>query len=297
MNPTPQSSAPTKVQKTALITGGSSGIGQGIAIVLAEHGYDVAVTYNRNPEGAEQTRADVEALGRKCLVYEAHFQDIGTAERLVGEAHEAFGHLDVMVCNAAKDARHSILTVTPEEISEMMTIDFAGYLLLAGAAARHMVRDGVKGNIFFITSTRGERAYADDVIYGGLKAAINRSCQSIALDLAPHGIRVNCVAPGATRVRPPRPRPQAQPGQPAWYPVESAIPLGRQGTPRDNGELIAFLASDKASYITGTTIRVDGGLILSGPPEGWAEAHIVNPAWTKRHYDRIVTESNGIKED
>jgi NAD(P)-dependent dehydrogenase (short-subunit alcohol dehydrogenase family) len=165
-----------------------------------------------------------------------------------------------------------------------MRIDFAGYLLLAGAAARHMVRDNIKGSIFFITSTRGERAYAEDVIYGGLKAAINRSCQSIALDLAPYGIRVNCIAPGATQVRPNRPI------NPDFIPLSKAVPLGRMGTPRDNGELVAFLASDKATYITGTTIRVDGGLILSGPPEGWAEAHIINPSWTKRHYDKLMGE-------
>ncbi|MDR1263605.1 MAG: SDR family oxidoreductase [Oscillospiraceae bacterium] len=268
--------------KVAMVTGGSSGIGQGIAIVLAEHGYDVAITYNRNPEGAEQTRADIEALGRRCLIYQASFQDTSLPAKLVDEVHEAYGRIDVMCCNAAKDSRNSILTVTPEEIEEMMRIDFAGYLLLAGAAARHMVRDGIKGSIFFTTSTRGERAYAEDVIYGGLKAAINRSCQSIALDLAPYGIRANCIAPGATRVRPPR---EPQPGQ---FGLEKAVPLGRMGTPRDSGELVAFLASGKASYITGTTIRVDGGLILSGPPEGWAEAHIINPKWTKRHYDRLM---------
>jgi NAD(P)-dependent dehydrogenase (short-subunit alcohol dehydrogenase family) len=274
----------THAAKVALITGGSSGIGQGIAIVLAEHGYDVAITYNRNPEGAEQTRGDIEALGRRCLIYQASFQDTSAPAKLVDEVHAAYGRIDVMCCNAAKDSRHSILTVTPEEIEEMTRVDFAGYLLLAGAAARHMVRDGIKGSIFFTTSTRGERAYAEDVVYGGLKAAINRSCQSIALDLAPYGIRVNCVAPGATRVRPKR---EPRPGE---IGLEKAVPLGRMGTPRDNGELVAFLASDKAGYITGTTIRVDGGLILSGPPEGWAEAHIVNPNWTKRHYDRLMSE-------
>lgn len=274
--------------KVALITGGSSGIGQGIAIVLAENGYDVAITYSRNREGAEQTRADVEARGRKCLIYEAQFRDMQTPAFLVDTVHEAYGRVDAMICNAAKDSRNSILTLTPDELLEMMQIDIGGYLLLAGAAARHMVRDKIEGSIIFITSTRGERAYADDAVYGGMKAAINRACQSIALDLAPHKIRVNCVAPGATQVRPPRSGEQ--------YPLGEAVPLKRMGTPRDNGELVNFLISDKGSYITGTTIRVDGGLILSGPPEGWAEAHIVNPVWTKRHYDKIM-EGYGKEEN
>jgi NAD(P)-dependent dehydrogenase (short-subunit alcohol dehydrogenase family) len=279
-------------RKTALITGGSSGIGQGIALTLAEQGYDVAITYNRTRDGADATREQVQRLGRTCLLYEAHFQDLNTPAWLVDATHEAFGRLDVMVCNAAKDARHSILTLTPDDLLEMMRIDIGGYLLCAGAAARHMVHDGIQGSIFFITSTRGEQAYAEDCVYGGMKAAINRACRSIALDLAPYGIRVNCVAPGATQVRPPRPGTQ--------YPLQNAVPLGRMGTPRDNGELVAFLASDKASYITGTTLRVDGGLVLPGQPEGWAPPHWINPEWHQRQHDRMIAEyfpDNPSKEE
>ena len=269
--------------RVALITGGSSGIGQGIAIVMAEHGYDVAITYGNNPSGAEETRRAVEALGRRCLCYEAHFEDPEAPARIVDAAHADLGRLDVMVCNAAIDRRHSILTVTPAELAQIMQVDFAGYLLCAGAAARHMVRDQIAGSLFFITSTHGDRAYPDDASYGGLKAGINRACQSIALDLAPYGIRAICVAPGYTKVRPDRPTPPK-------YPIEKTLPLGRQGTPRDNGELVAFLASDKAGYITGVTIRVDGGLILPGPAEGWAEAPWIAPAWKQKQYEQIVPQ-------
>lgn len=274
----------THSQRTALITGGSSGIGQGIALAMAREGYDVAITYGHNKAGAEETRTQVAALGRRCAIIEAHMEDPEAPARAVDQAHEALGRIDVLVSNAATDRRLSVLTVTPEELSWMMQVDFGSYLLCAGAAARHMIRDGIKGCLFFITSTRGERAYFDNAVYGGLKAGVNHACASIALDLAPHGIRAICIAPGATRVRP------LNPERKSAHPIEDAIPMGRMGLPADSGALIAFLASERASYITGVTIRVDGGLALMGPPEGYADAHWIDPAWTKGHYEQIMRE-------
>lgn len=134
---------------------------------------------------------------------------------------------------------------------------------------------------------RGESAHPDDFVYGGIKAAINRAAQSMALDLSPYGIRVNCVAPGATRVRENK-LPEDSPlrGKP-FYPVEHNIPLQRMGTPRNNGELIAFLASKKGSYITGTVIRVDGGLVLPGQPQGFAPSTWIDPHWVQRHREQM----------
>lgn len=272
-------------RRAALVTGGSSGIGQGVALSLAKEGYDVAITYGNNKAGAEETRAQITALGGRCAVFEAHMEDPGAPARTVDAAHEALGRIDVLVNNAAFDRRLSVLTVTPEELAQIMQVDFASYLLCAGAAARHMIRDGIKGCLFFITSTRGERAYFDNAVYGGLKAGVNHACASIALDLAPYGIRAVCVAPGATRIRP------VNPDQEPAHPLADAVPLGRMGLPADSGALIAFLASEQASYITGVTIRVDGGLALMGPPEGYADAHWIDPAWTKRHYEQMMKEN------
>jgi NAD(P)-dependent dehydrogenase (short-subunit alcohol dehydrogenase family) len=271
-------------RKVALITGGSSGIGQGIAQVFAESGYDVAVTYGSNAEGGEETRQHIEALGRRCEAYQASMQDLNVPVQLIDRVHGDFGRLDAMICNANRDRRDSVLTLKPESLDFTMRSNFASYLLCAGAAARHMVRDKIEGSIIFVTSTRSMRAYAEDAVYGGLKAAIMRACESIALDLAPHRIRVNCIAPGYTAVRKDR-RPA-----PA-NPIEDAIPLGRAGTPRDNGELALFLCSEKAAYITGVSIRVDGGLILSGPPEGWAPAYVINPDWTRRHFEAAMSDT------
>jgi NAD(P)-dependent dehydrogenase (short-subunit alcohol dehydrogenase family) len=273
--------------KVVLITGGSSGIGQGIAQVFAENGYDVAVTYGTNAAGGEETRQYVEALGRRCGVYQASMQDLDVPAQLIDRVHDDFGRLDAMICNANRDRRDSVLTLKPESLDYTMRSNFASYLLCAGAAARHMIRDKIEGSIIFITSTRSMRAYAEDAVYGGLKAAIMRACESIALDLAPHRIRANCIAPGYTTVRK---NMRAAPANP----IEGAVPLGRAGTPRENGELALFLCSDKAGYITGTSIRVDGGLILSGPPEGWAPAYLINPDWTHRHTEAAL---NGTWRD
>lgn len=278
------------VQK-ALVTGASSGIGQGTAIVLAEHGYDVAIAYGRNEDGARDTQRQIEALGRSCFVYQASLEKDGVAEELVRKAHQDLGGLSLLVNNAGRDSRNSVLTATRADIDHIVSTNFTGYCMAAGAAARAMVRDGVPGSIIFVTSTRGESAHPDDFIYGGIKAAINRACESMALDLSPYGIRVNCVAPGATRVRENRMPEDFVPGTPVhghpYYPLDPYIPLKRLGTPRDNGELIAFLASDAGSYITGTVIRVDGGLVLPGLPEGFAPSEWISPQWIARHREKM----------
>jgi len=273
----------------ALVTGGSSGIGQGIAIVLAEHGYDVAITYSSRPEGAEATCEKIRALGQKAYMYQQEMSDPDAAPIVVAKAVKDLGYLTLMVNNAGRTIHHSALTITAEQMDYLYGLNFRSYILGAGAAARNMVKNGIKGSIIFTTSTRGERAYAQDLIYGGLKAGINRACQSIALDLAPYGIRVNCVAPGATITNESRPI--------TGHPLADAIPLGRMGTPRDDGELVAFLASDKATYITGTTIRVDGGLVLSGLNENSRDGGIVvnqtHPGW----FERIKKELEEYEEE
>lgn len=156
-----------------------------------------------------------------------------------------------------------------------------------------MVKNKVRGSLINITSSRGERAYAGDFLYGGLKAGLNRAIQSIALDLAPYGIRVNNVAPGAVRVRD-KQELVNQGKTDFWDDLGKKIPLERCGMPEDIGEAVAFLASEKASYITGTTLRIDGGLILPGMPEhvlpgedfnGWSKAHSL---FAEEVFKRIV---------
>ena len=143
------------MNKTALVTGGSHNIGQGIAIVLAEHGYDVAITYNSRREGAEDTQKQIEALGRKCFIYQASLEKPEVPQQIVDQAHKDLGgRLDLMVCNAGNGGfRGSILTITPENVDEVYTVNFRNYMLCAGAAARHMVADKVDRRISTDSST------------------------------------------------------------------------------------------------------------------------------------------------
>ena len=158
--------------------------------------------------------------------------------------------------------------------------------MLMHYASRYMIDHHIQGNIINITSSRGERAYPNAGIYCGIKAGLNRMTEAFALDLSSYGIRVNNVAPGATRIRTKEELLDMRSGSDTdyfwkqeflenpdsvnedfWDSLGRKIPLGRSGLPEDIGRAVVFLASDKASYITGVTLRVDGGLILPGMPE------------------------------
>lgn len=271
------------MSKTALVTGGSHNIGQGIAIVLAKHGYDVAITYNSRLEGALETQRQIQELGQKCWFYQASLEQADVPQKVVDQAHADMGHIDLMVCNAANGGvRGSILTITPEYLDSIYALNFRNYILCSAAAARHMVADKIPGNIIFITSTHGSRAYPDDFLYGSLKAGIQRTAESMACDLGSYGIKVNCIAPGCIW--------PVRPGRPVSPFVSECIPLQRVGTAEEIGELVAFLASDAGSYITGMTIKQDGGLILPGMYE-WGREHQprwLSPEWHQREYDTAM---------
>lgn len=268
-------------RKKAVVTGASRGIGKGIARCLAREGYDLAISYATQREEAQTLSRELEEeYGGKCFFFQASLERPGAGVELLEKSVEALGGLDLLVNNAGVTRFENLLDMTPEVFDLLFNLDFKNYILMMQAAARYMVRHKVRGSLVNITSSRGERAYAGDFLYGGLKAGLNRAVQSIALDLAPYGIRVNNVAPGATRVRE-KEELEAQ-GQPDfWDDLGRKIPLERCGTPQDMGEAVAFLASEKAAYITGVTLRVDGGLILPGmpehtapgeDPEGWSKA-------------------------
>lgn len=268
-------------RKKAVVTGASRGIGKGIARCLVREGYDLAISYATQREEAQTLSRELEEeYGGKCFFFQASLERPGAGVELLEKSVEALGGLDLLVNNAGVTRFENLLDMTPEVFDLLFNLDFKNYILMMQAAARYMVRHKVRGSLVNITSSRGERAYAGDFLYGGLKAGLNRAIQSIALDLAPYGIRVNNVAPGATRVRE-KEELEAQ-GQPDfWDDLGRNIPLERCGTPQDMGEAVAFLASEKAAYITGVTLRVDGGLILPGMPEhtapgedpdGWSKA-------------------------
>lgn len=261
-------------EKVALVTGAGIGIGRGIAKVLAQKGYRLALTYHSSEEDIRDVEQDIAHIyGKAPLVIQSDLTVRGEAEAVIKRTIDELGRIDLLVNNAGI-GNHAILTDMEEDDIDMtINLDFRAPMLLSKYAVREMIAHKIAGNVIFITSSRGERAYPKDSIYGGMKAALIRSAQSLALEWAPYGIRVNCVAPGATVNRLEQNAEEE--------PMGKKIPLGRIGTPSDIGEAIAWLSSDAASYITGINLRIDGGLILPGMPEdtspeagyGWGKVY------------------------
>jgi len=264
------------MNKTAIVTGASRGIGAGIARVLAANGYDLALSYNTAPDEMQALQKELtEQYGIACYCRQAAFDQMDTAMEFAHWAIDTLGHVDLLVNNAGRTMKGPLQYLSDEVLDTLLILNFRTYIVMMREVSRHMIDNGIKGNMICITSSRSQCAYPEDGIYGGLKAGINRAIQSFALDVAPYGIRINCVAPGATQVR-------FGEETREFYNTQLAkrIPLERMGQPEDIGNAVLFLASDKASYITGEVLRVDGGLILPGMPEapsyqeGWGD-----PKW------------------
>lgn len=246
-------------RRTALVTGGSRGIGRGIALAMAEAGYDLTICHWNDDANAEATAGVARAdWGREILVLSGDLADPSTIPAIVNAAWAGMGSIDVLVNNAGINIFERTTELTAEAADRLYAVNFRAPLLLMKETAKRMIEAGIAGNILNITSSRAERAYPGDAVYGGLKAALKRATESAALDLAPHRIRVNCIAPGATAVN----------DYAEWQRrMSERIPLGRMGQPADIGRIAVWLASDAASYVTGINLRADGGLILPGTPE------------------------------
>jgi glucose 1-dehydrogenase len=246
--------------KTAMVTGASRGIGKGIALKLAEKGYQLVITHiDEADEAAEVALEIASKYQRQCHIIQCDLSLSESAESVVGEAIRTFGRIDLLVNNAGITVFDEITKIPLERIDYMMNLDFRAPMLLIKYIAQHMIDNQITGSIISIGSSRAERAYPEDAIYGGMKAALVRASQSIALELAPFGIRVNTVSPGAIEVR--------EHLNEFYNKLGKRIPLGRVGSPEDVGQAVVWLCSEEAAYITGINMRVDGGLILPGMPE------------------------------
>ncbi len=276
--------------KKAIITGGSRGIGRGIALKLASQGYDVAISYHTREDSARSLQQEIrEKYGTKCYYYQASLEKPGVARQLFDQAMADLGGLDLLVCNAGISRGGSFVELDEELLDRMLELDYKSYLLLTSYAANFMVDHEVRGNIIYTTSTHGERAYAFDTVYGSLKAGLNRAVQSLALELGSYGIRVNAVAPGFTKVRFGESidfggNTTIEQYDTHYREFGGMIPLNRCGYPEDIANAVAFLASEKARYITGLTVKVDGGLVLPGMPESTDPANNRRVWGYREHY-------------
>ncbi len=244
--------------KTAIITGGDSGIGKSVAIYFAKEGADVAIAYLEEHQDAEETRQQIEAEGRKCLLFSGDIGEENFCKEIVNQTIDEFGRLDILVNNAAEQhPQKSLLNITSIQLEKTFRTNIFSFFYMSKMALPYLKEGASIINTASITAYEGNEQLLD---YSATKGAIVTFTRSLAKSLAPQGIRVNGVAPG-----------------PIWTPLipstftadqvavfGSDTPMGRAGQPCDLAPSYVFLASDDSSYISGQMIHVNGGTIVNG---------------------------------
>lgn len=256
---------PLRGQK-ALVTGASSGIGEGIARALGAAGAAVVVNYAGNAAGAARVVADLNAGGAEALAIRADVAREADVEAMFGEMLAAWGRIDILVNNSGVQRDAALTEMTLDQWTTVLGVNLTGMFLCTRAAARAMIGQGpapalsrATGKILCISSVHEVIPWAGHVNYAASKGGVKLFMQSVAQELAPHRIRVNSIAPGAI---------QTPINRAAWetpHALQSLltlIPYGRIGVPEDIGQAAVWLASDAADYVHGQTIFVDGGMTL-----------------------------------
>jgi NAD(P)-dependent dehydrogenase (short-subunit alcohol dehydrogenase family) len=243
--------------RTAVVTGSDSGIGKATAVALAEAGYDVGITWHTDEAGAKGTAEEVAALGRRAEVRRLDLTDLPAAADAIDELAAALGGLDVLVNNAGTGITEPFLDLALDWWAHVLDVDLTGPMLCAQRAARRMVAAGRGGRIVNVTSVHEHVPLEGSSAYCAAKGGLGLLTKVMALELAQHGILVNSVAPGEistpmTGQHDVDPHTEERPG----------IPLGRPGHSREIAAAIVHLASPEASYTTGASFVIDGGLLL-----------------------------------
>jgi len=260
MNPT---HLPFK-NKIALITGSGRGIGRAIALHLARNGADVVVNFFRNRQPAEETAAEIEALGRRALVVKANIGEIEQIERLFSETEKEFGGLDLLIHNAASGFNHSVMEQRPKGWDWSMNINARSLLFMAQKAVSSMETRG-GGAIVSVSSPGSSRVLPDYVSVGASKAALEAVTRYLAIELAPKNIVVNAVSPGIVITEALQHFAAIRDDLDIFERARSLTPAGRLLTSEDIAGVVAFLCTPAASMIRGQVIVVDGGYTLPVP--------------------------------
>ena len=246
-------------QKIALITGGSRGIGRAAAWLLAKAGADVAISYRNRSFSAEEVTTSIEALGRRALGVQADVSREADVERLVESTLAELGPIDILVANAGIWKRAPLTEMSEADWDETLDINLKGVYLAAKHVGRIMAGRR-SGRMILISSTAGQRGEPYYSHYAASKGGIISLTKSLAVELAPHRVRVNCVAPGWVETDMTT---EALSG-PGGDEIRRAAPLGRVGTPEEIAGAILFLASDLAAFVNGEVLNVNGGSVLAG---------------------------------
>lgn len=259
--------------RRAIVTGSDSGIGQATALALADAGLDVGITWHTDEEGAKRTADGVRERGRNAFIARFDATQLHEAAAVLDDLVDQLGGLDVFVNNAGGGSGGPILEVSVDEWRQVVALNLDGAFVGMQAAARHMVEQGAGGRIIAVTSVHEHQPRVGSAAYVAAKHGLGGLVETMAQELGQHGITVNAVAPGeiATELT-------DQDAEDAEHTRRPGVPLGRPGKPEEIGNVIAFLASPRASYVTGASWTVDGGMLQMGPQAG---SHLESDAWRK----------------
>ncbi len=241
---------------TAVVTGASRGIGAAIAKALARDGYAVAVNYRQDQKGALATVEEIRDAGGTAGVFQADVSDEGQVAALFDKVNRELGSVQVLVCNAGQALQKLVTDISGEEWDRLFAVNVKGVFACCKAVLPHMIRRQ-SGRIITVSSIWGVTGASMEAAYSASKAAVIGFTKALAQEVGPSGITVNCIAPGviATHMN-------AGHSPETMKALADETPLGRIGSPEDVAAAAAFLASDKAGFITGQVLGVDGGILL-----------------------------------
>jgi len=257
--------------RTAIITGSESGIGRATAVALAAQGLDIGITYLEDRERAERTAQEVRALGSSAVVEQIDVADVPRCADVVDALADQLGGVDVFVNDAGTGDDAGLLDLTWDQWRHTVMTDLDGPFVLIQRAARRMVETGHGGRIIAVTSVHEHQPRVGSAAYDAAKHGLGGLVKTAALELGRYGITANAVAPGEIAT--------AMTGHEDVDPHtihRPGVPLGRPGDAREVAATIAFLASPAASYLTGASVVVDGGMLQMGPQAG---SHITSDEW------------------
>ena len=244
--------------KVAIVTGSSSGIGQAIAIRFAQEGANIVIDYRNHVEGANDTKDSVEKAGQKAVIVQADVSKAADTTNLVEQAYAQLGGCHILVNNAGVEKGSDFWDVTEEDYDAVMDVNVKGAFFLTQAFVRRLHDLKLPGRVLNISSVHEDMVFPHFDTYAASKGAMRMLMRNLAVELGPLGITVNNIAPGAieTPINAKMMQNKAE-----LTPLLANIPLGRMGTSDEVAALAAFLASDDAAYVTGSTYVIDGGLM------------------------------------
>jgi len=244
--------------KSIAITGGDQGIGRAIAERLAADGADIALCYRSNQSGAQEVVNEITKLGRRAAAIQCDVGKIEDGQRFISEAVQQLGKLDILINNAGLERRADFWDVTEADFDAVLNVNLKGLFFLTQAFVHHRIQAKSGGKIINISSVHEELPFPHFASYCASKGGVKMLTRNLSIELAPLGITINSIAPGAIAT----PINKNLLNDPAKLnALLRNIPLKRLGEPSDVASLASFLASDDSSYITGTTLFVDGGLL------------------------------------